>query len=103
HKALNHVDVIDRTALSAVDLSFPVPEAVGVQVVDCVTWFSTFVLLTPNDITHGRLLLDVGLFIPFFNLGQWNTEQITVDLLIVRTQRTPVPVSPSGGLFHQPG
>src|SRR3989337_1048909 len=53
HMPLDHVDIIDRPALRAVGLSLPVPEAIGIQVVDRVTRFSTHHFFTPNDIRHG--------------------------------------------------
>src|SRR5512139_394760 len=52
HEALDHVNVIHRAALGAVDRPFPVPEAVWIQVVDSVALFATNFLLAPDYITH---------------------------------------------------
>jgi hypothetical protein len=57
HFALDHVNVVNRSAFGTVDGAFPVPKAVRIQIINSITGLSLKIFFTPDHITHGSYLL----------------------------------------------
>jgi hypothetical protein len=47
HMALDHMNIIHLVAFGTFNLSFPIPEAIRIEIINRIAFFA------PNNITHG--------------------------------------------------